>query len=68
MGGRVGGGREVGLVGIGRDGDTSAPDDEDVEEADPAAAAAEQPFGPQEVDTDAGELLGLRTTYGLLFC
>ena len=32
------------------------PEDEEVELAEPAAAAAEQPLGPQDVDTAAGEL------------
>ena len=32
------------------------PEDEEVELAEPAAAAAEQPLGPHDVETAAGEL------------
>ena len=36
--------------------ETYVPEDEEVELAEPAAAAAEQPLGPHDVETAAGEL------------
>lgn len=48
-----------GLVGLPPD--TLAPPADDVEEAAPAAAAAEQPLGPHEVDTLAGDELVFKT-------